>query len=126
MRNEVSYFKSAVVVDSSDTVTALDAGKMVWLVKKYLSKLKRNSKRYLDNVYGIYKKGNILMISNSQIEFEGNIVKVYDVTFQLTVGLLQLLFRKNPDRNRMNSNDLENYRMIIVNSSAHKKLYCVN
>ena len=66
------------------------------------------------------------MISNSQIEFEGNIVKVYDVTFQLTVGLLQLLFRKNPDRNRMNSNDLENYRMIIVNSSAHKKLYCVN
>ena len=29
MRNEVSYFKSAVVVDSSDTVTALDAGKMV-------------------------------------------------------------------------------------------------
>ena len=42
MRNDVSYLKEAVVLDSSDTVpfiTALDAGKMVSLVKKYLSKL---------------------------------------------------------------------------------------
>ena len=66
------------------------------------------------------------MIGNSPIEFDGNIVKVCDATFQLTEGLLQLLFRKNPDANRINSNDLENYRMIIVNSSAHKKLYCAN
>ena len=129
MRNEVSSLKEAVILDNSDDapyVTALDVGKMVSLVKKYLSKLKGNSKRYLDNVYGVYQKGNILMIGNSPIEFEGNIVKVCDATFQLTEGLLQLLFRKNPDGNRINSNDLENYRMIIVNSSAHKKLYCAN
>ena len=41
----------------------------------------RNSERYLDNVCGVYKKGNILMIGNSPIEFEGNIVDVCDTTF---------------------------------------------
>ena len=80
--------------------------------------------RYLDNIYGVYKQGNLLMIANSSIKFEG--VLVQDRNYCLSVGLLQLLFKKLPNESLINSDDLNNYRMIIEVSSAHKKHYCVN
>ena len=99
---------------------------MVKLVKKYVMKLNGNSRRCLDNIYGVYKRGNLLMIGNSRIKFEGNFVQVNDRNYRLSKGLLQLLFKKLPNESLINSNDLNNYRMILKVSSAHKKYYCMN
>ena len=96
------------------------------IVKKYVTVLNGNSRRYLDNIYGMYKRGNLLRIGNSPIKFEGDFVQVNERNYRLSAELLQLLFKKHPDKSLINLNDLDDYRMIMKVSSAHKKHYCVN
>ena len=156
VQNVISKFRDAIVQKSesllgltkkfSDTANNMETSKMeqsnmrpshsnipksnnckfAKLVKKYVAKLNGNSRRYLDNIYGVYKRGNLLMIRNFPIKFEGLFVQVNERNYRLSAGLLQLLFKKLPDESLINSNDLDNYRMIIEVSSAYKKHYCVN
>ena len=100
--------------------------KFAKLVKKYETKLNGNSRRHLDNTYGVYKRGNLLMIGNSPIKFEGDFVQIKEWNYRLSAGLLQSLFKKLPDESVINKNDLNNYRTIMEISSAHKKHYCMN
>ena len=62
--------------------------KFAKLVKKYVAKLNGKCRRYLDNIYGVYKRGNLLMIGNSPIKFEGDFVQVNERNYRLSAVLL--------------------------------------
>ena len=117
---ETSEMELSNMRDGHSNIPKSNNCKFAKLVKKYVAKLNGNSRRYLDNIYGVYKRGNLLMIGNSLIKFEGDFVQVNERNYRLSAGLLQLLFKKLPDGSLINSNDLDNYRMIMEVSSAHK------
>ena len=123
---ETSEIEPSNIRSSSNNIASSNNCKMVKLVKKYVMKLNENSRRCLDNIYDVYKRGNLLMIGKSPIKFEGNFVQVNDRNYRLSKGLLQLLLKKLPSESLINSDDLNNYHMILEVSSAHKKHYCMN
>lgn len=92
-------------------------------IDKYIKLLNQNSKKYLDHVYGVYKKQNTLMIGDSPLHLEKYQVKVKESSFPLTKGLLELLFKKQPNTSLISDVDLHNYRLILETSNAHKKQF---
>ena len=55
----------------------------------------------LDPWYGVHKKGDKLVIGKENIRFEDNTVGVRNVKYAKTEGLMQLLFRNDPNKNIM-------------------------
>lgn len=95
--------------------------------KKYLTLLKQNRKRYLDKLYGVRRiDKDTYAIGNSSIVFEKHGIKVDGVNFPKSTGLLELLFRKDPDKSLIKPNDLKSYKEILEISSAHRKNYDPN
>lgn len=90
-------------------------------LNKYIKLLNQNSKKYLDHVYGVYKKQNTLMIGDSPLYLEINQARVNEASYPLTKGLLELLFKKQPNTKVVSQADLRNYRLILESSNAHKK-----
>lgn len=121
----MSAFETADEEEEDDNVN----GNKETIEKKYLTMLKNNNKQYLDNLYGVKLSGsdkNKFTIGNSPIVFTKDSVVVNGTNFSKTNGLLELLFKKNPDSKIYNMNDKINYRDILEISSAHKKNYNKN
>ncbi|XP_043288807.1 uncharacterized protein [Venturia canescens] len=94
------------------------------LSQNYLNMFDTVEKKELDTSYGVRKlQGNRLMIGNSPITFERNIIRIGDKTFDQSEGLLELLFKKSPDESRITTNDRENYRKILNSTNAYRKHY---
>lgn len=65
-------------------------------------------------------------IGNTDVSFEGNNINVHDKKYFITEGLLELIFKKDPKRELIRSDDLETYKNIIVDTNACKKQYMPN
>ena len=59
---ETSEIELSNMTPSRINIPSSNNYKFTNLVKKYVTKLNGNSRRYLDNIYGVYKRGNLLMI----------------------------------------------------------------
>lgn len=93
-------------------------------VHKYLNLLERNRKKYLDMTYGVRQLADgTLMVGDSPISFDDEYVEVGDSKFPSSIGLLELLFRKEPDASLISPEDTNNYGKILQMTNAHKKNY---
>lgn len=107
-----------ISIEEDDNIKRYD------LAQNYLKMFDTVEKRELDTSYGVRKlQGNRLMIGNSPITFEQNIIHIGDKTFDQSEGLLELLFKKSPDESRVTANDRENYRKILNSTNAYRKHY---
>ena len=79
--------------------------------------------KHLDKIYGVYKKDNKLFFGNSPIIFDKGDIFVQNEKFPQTSGLLELLFRKDPNLNIINHDDLSSYRDLMILTSAHKRRF---
>lgn len=86
-----------------------------------LQRIPSEESQYLDKVYGVRKEGDKYKIGNSQIDFLDKHVRVKDVKYPKTVGLLELLYTKNPEMHLVSSEDKVKYREILEATSAHRK-----
>lgn len=94
------------------------------LVNQYLALLNANEKSDLDGTWGVRKLANQqFKIGNCEVNFIPSYVRVADTNYPKTRGLVELRFKKVPDANLIDSNDLKNYKDIIIATSAHKKYY---
>lgn len=75
----------------------------------------------LDKTYGPKKlsDGNIIL-GDKEVKFIENSILIDGTTYSTTSGLIQLLFLKNPLI--YNDNDLEVYKSILIQTSAHLTL----
>lgn len=89
------------------------------LYKKYFD---LNS-RLRDNVYGIREEADGTFIGDSPVTFTDHYAIVRKINFPLTEGLLELMFKSQPDANRITSDDLRNYRKIVEITNAFRKNY---
>lgn len=90
---------------------------------EYLSMLKEDPKGYIDKIFGIRDEGDTLMIGNSPIEFTNKNVIVHNVSYPKTVGLQELLFKRDPDLGFIKYDDMQSYRKILQTTNAHRKKY---
>ena len=70
-----------------------------------------------NNKYGEWKIGN----SNVEISEDG--IKIHGKTYNYAPGLLELLVMKDPNRKKITDEDLQNYKSILLDTSAHKRGY---
>ena len=95
-----------------------------YLTNKFLRMLHQNRKQYLDMDYGVRKLSDgTLMIGDKPISFEGQYIHVGDKKYLKTAGLLELLFRQTPEESYISSDDLNNYKDILIATNAHRKQY---
>jgi hypothetical protein len=82
----------------------------------------RNAKQ-LDKVYGIRKHGKHLFLGNSLVTIARDVIHIGDEKYAATPGLLELLFMKQPDSSIYTQEDLEMYKTLVEQTSAHRQKY---
>ncbi|XP_051171026.1 uncharacterized protein LOC127287916 [Leptopilina boulardi] len=94
------------------------------VVNKYIYLLDHNRKQCIDTLYGVYKvKNGSLKIGNAPISFKDHLINVGDKRFNITSGLLELLFKNKPEMSYISDGDMNNYKQILIISNAHRKNY---
>jgi hypothetical protein len=96
------------------------------LATKYLSNYLLGDKKTTDTTYGLKKdpEGETsFSIGNTNVEIANDDITVGGKTYKGTEGLWSLLTLKEPDENLVTQEDMENYKEIVVMTSAHKKSY---
>jgi hypothetical protein len=77
----------------------------------------------LDRVYGIRSDGKKWLLGDSPIEVEDDQIKIKGQSFSGTMGLYELLFLKNPNKDFYNAKDLGTYKEMVLLTNAHKQSY---
>uniref|UniRef100_A0A1I7XCN2 DUF8207 domain-containing protein n=1 Tax=Heterorhabditis bacteriophora TaxID=37862 RepID=A0A1I7XCN2_HETBA len=57
-------------------------------------------------------------IGNKEVMFDDNTIEINDVVYTATPGLMELLTKKSPDLNKIQKEDTQNYREILLCSNA--------
>ena len=91
------------------------------VARKYLGKF--TTKDEADKTYGIYDRKGNFYIGNKPIVIIDNNIVVDDEEYEGTPGLWELIVSKTPDDNIIMRNDLENYKRLMIKTSA---LHCDN
>src|SRR5436190_20854847 len=97
------------------------------LTREYMEKMIRDiggRTSLIDHHYGPRYESSTLMVGDSPLEFDdaGNI-KLGGRSYKPTRGLYELLFKRTPDKDTYDKDDLRAYKDILVQTSAHKKDY---
>lgn len=97
------------------------------LTLKFMMKLMKDvagSKRVIDNTFGPRFEGNVLMIGDQPLKFndDGSVVTA-NTTYKPTPGLYELIFKRLPNEDIYDQNDLDMYKDLLLKTNAHKKQY---
>ena len=121
---EAASFKMAYdgTAEEDDESTKLQSGNSS--KEKYLHLLNMNRKKFLDMTNGVRKLADgTLMIGDSPIRLQNDNVIVNGHKYMSSVGLLELLFRKQPDADLISAEDKNNYGKILRATNAYRKHY---
>ena len=88
---------------------------------EYFKLFNKGNKKNLDTIYGVRKINDKMMIGDSPIEFDLARINVKNKSYPKTYGLMELLFKKEPDRSQISKADRENYQLIIEDTNAYRK-----
>lgn len=102
-----------------DTSTQTDS------LQYYLSKLSMPERDAdLDLMYGVRPDGKGgTVIGDSKIIFTKNKIYVRQRSYDISEGLLELLFMQKPDKNLIDTSDLKSYKDILERTNAHRQMY---
>lgn len=93
----------------------------------YYFKLLNDKSRHIDRTLGVRKFVNgDNMIGNKLITFDSNSFKVDNDKYPLSEGLLELIFKKQPNDAKITNQDVKLYKEIIEKTNAAKKNYKAN
>jgi len=74
-----------------------------------------------DKLYGPKKYADgVIKLGQEEVKFKNNAITIKDVSYQLTPGLVELLFSRYPMQ--YTDNDLSTYKSILIQTSAHLTL----
>lgn len=97
------------------------------LTVKYMTKLMKDlggAKRIIDHTFGPRYEHDTLMVGEKALKFDddGSII-IDDTRYKPTEGLYEVLFKRIPDDELYNDDDLAAYKDILIKSNGHKKNY---
>lgn len=80
------------------------------------------SSEVIDTIpFGVRNERGKLMLGNSRIYDDGRILKVGNISFEKTLGLKELLFKKVPNLDVITEDDFANYKVLLINTNAHRR-----
>jgi hypothetical protein len=82
--------------------------------------------RKWDKTFGLRVSSTGWLLGDSNVKIVNDVISVNDITTPATDGLLSLLFLKNPDLSSVTENDFENYKNMLISTSAHRRGYSKN
>lgn len=122
--DDSDFDDNAVGNNTADEIMVKSGAEEDDLINKYLKLLRSDKKTTLDCSYGVRRLANgKFMIGDTPIEFKTTSINVGDARYDKTIGLIELLFKKEPDDTHMGISDLDNYKTIVLQTNAHKKYY---
>lgn len=97
------------------------------ITKRYMQKLMKDlggKKQKIDHTFGPRYEGTTLMIGNKPLKFDDDgSIRVDDVIYNPTEGLYELVFKRIPDDEIFDDQDLAAYKDILQRTNAHKRGY---
>ena len=75
-------------------------------------------KTLTDKIFGLYDKNGAFYIGDSEVTLSGDDIIIGETEFTGTPGLWELITSKNPDSGIYNTDDLDNYETILLNTNA--------
>ena len=77
----------------------------------------------VDVTFGVRKLAKGYKFGDSSFSHSGTFFKIKGEQHKVTPGLTELLFKKNPQREKITSDDIDTCRNLVVKTNAHKKNY---
>lgn len=74
-----------------------------------------------DVPFGVRNERGKLMLGKTRVYDDGNILSIGNHTFVKTLGLKELLYKKKPDLDVITDNDLQNYKLLLIDTNAHRR-----
>lgn len=92
------------------------------IAKDYFLKL-INRGRAVDTTYGVRVDGDRWMIGDKPIEVDGDDIIINEKKYEGTRGLYELIFMNSPNEYIYDELDLENYKLILLDTNVHRLGY---
>lgn len=73
--------------------------------------------------FGVRNERGKLMLGKIRVFDDGNILKIGSYSLKKTNGLKELLFKKKPNLDKLTKEDLQNYRLLLIYTNAHRRNY---
>lgn len=123
-REKVKGYNKTLVVSPSDKFNVSD-GSFKSLQSspsvKNQSSWSTSSEAMDDIPFGVRNERGKLMLGKTRVFDDGKYLKIGTLTFDKTVGLKELLFKKKPNLEVVTDNDLLNYKTILIETNAHRR-----
>lgn len=93
------------------------------LAREYIRDMIADNEKKFDHQYGIRldPSTETYSVGNKIVKFDGDNIKIDDITYEGTRGLYELLFKKKPEKYTLD--DETKYKAIMERSSAARKNY---
>ncbi|CAB0040503.1 unnamed protein product [Trichogramma brassicae] len=119
--------ESSIPEENTDHVAEYEEGAAAWtpevedkMINDYLSLVKMQSNE-LDKLYGVRKENDQYHLGKSPINIDGDNAYIGDESYIKSKGLLELLFKKNPDPKHITNTDMKTYKEILDSTNVHRK-----
>lgn len=80
-----------------------------------------SSEFYEDVPYGVRNERGKLMMGSARVTTNGEYITIGGHTYDNTVGIRELIFKKVPDTNLITSEDIQNYKTMLMDTNAHRR-----
>uniref|UniRef100_A0ABD2WGU2 DUF8207 domain-containing protein n=1 Tax=Trichogramma kaykai TaxID=54128 RepID=A0ABD2WGU2_9HYME len=111
-----------VTEDEEDADAASIADGEDEMTRDYLNLVKMQSDE-LDKLYGVRMQTDEYYLGNSPLRFDGDMVYIDNESYIKSKGLLELLFKKNPDPKHITNTDTVAYEKILDSTNVHRKRF---
>ncbi|OXU16571.1 hypothetical protein TSAR_016936 [Trichomalopsis sarcophagae] len=118
------YVDESLKVDTEKHTNTLNRGnKNDLVIDKYITMIRRGETKALDLIYGIRTKSDDFYIGNTPFSYDNEFIILENKQYKKSPGVIELLFKKEPESTNINKSDLSDYSKIVKQASAHKKYY---
>uniref|UniRef100_A0ABD2WQ47 DUF8207 domain-containing protein n=1 Tax=Trichogramma kaykai TaxID=54128 RepID=A0ABD2WQ47_9HYME len=122
--------ESSISEENTDQVTEdEEEGAAAWtpkvedkMITDYLYLVKMQSNE-LDKLYGVRRENDEYHLGKSPISIDGDKVYIGNEQYIKSKGLLELLFKKNPDPKYITNTDMKVYEKILDSTNVHRKRF---
>uniref|UniRef100_A0ABD2X5H4 DUF8207 domain-containing protein n=1 Tax=Trichogramma kaykai TaxID=54128 RepID=A0ABD2X5H4_9HYME len=111
-----------VTEDEEDAAAASIADGEDEMTRDYLNLVKMQSDE-LDKLYGVRMQTDEYYLGNSPLRIDEDMVYIGNESYIKFKGLLELLFKKNPDPKHITNTDTVAYEKILDSTNVHRKRF---